>query len=351
MSYDYGSWKPYVSVAARRAKATQKIRKLNKAGQVTEPVSVQGRSIATSFWGKGWCKHMESLSDFENRLPRGRSYCRNGSVCHLAIQAGRIDALVMGSSLYKVSVDIESLSAAHWRAIKKTCSGEIGSLLELLQGRLSDQVMAVVTDHQAGLFPQPGEMTFACSCPDWASMCKHVAAVLYGVGNRLDQQPQLLFQLRNVDAAQLIDASLHLPTVNSSEGRLADDSLGAIFGIELEAGDAVAAIPKTPRQRKSAPAAAPKKAPARSRVAVSTPASSPVPKKKQPPMRKFRATAKSIAALRKKYGWSVTEFAAQLGVSPASVQRWESARETLKLHDRSLLALTALHRDLSSDKK
>ncbi|MEO5831349.1 MAG: helix-turn-helix domain-containing protein [Rhodanobacter sp.] len=341
MSYGYGSWKPYVPVAARRAKVAQQAKKLIKAGHASQPVSLKGRLIASSFWGKGWCKHLEALSDFENRLPRGRSYVRNGSVCHLAIQAGRIDALVMGSSLYRVSVDIKSLSAAHWRAIKKKCSGEIGSLLELLQGRLSDQVMAVVTDHHAGLFPQPGQMTFACSCPDWASMCKHVAAVLYGVGSRLDEQPQLLFQLRDVDATELIDASLDLSTAGTSEGRLADDKLGAIFGIELEAGDAIAAMPGTSRKPKPARAAPPKKSPARSRDSVS----SPPRKNNHAPVREFQATAKSIAALRKKHGWSVAEFATRLNVSPASVQRWEAAHGTLKLHDRCLAALAALHRD------
>lgn len=342
MSRGYGSWKPYVPVAARRAKAAQQVNKLIKASHASQPVSLKGRLIATSFWGKGWCKHLEALSDFANRLPRGRSYVRNGSVCHLAIDAGRIDALVMGSSMYRVSVDIQSLAPADWTTIKSKCSGEIGSLLELLQGRLSDQVMGVVTDPAAGLFPQPGQMTFACSCPDWASMCKHVAAVLYGVGSRLDEQPQLLFLLRDVDAEQLIGASLDLPTAaESSKGRLADDKLGAIFGIELEAGDAIAAKPGASRKPKSARAAPPKKSPARSRGSVS----SQRRKNNHEPAREFQATAKAIAALRKQHGWSVSEFATRLSVSPASVQRWEATRGKLRLQQRCLAALAALRGD------
>jgi uncharacterized Zn finger protein len=348
MSRGYGSWKPYVPVAARRAKAAQQVKKLNKTGHAAQPVSLSGRLIATSFWGKGWCEHLEALSDFANRLPRGRSYVRNGSVCHLAIHAGRIDALVMGSSLYRVTVDIQSLSPADWSAIKRKCSGEIGSLLELLQGRLSDQVMGVVTDRSVGLFPQPGQMTFACSCPDWASMCKHVAAVLYGIGSRLDEQPQLLFLLRDVDAAELIGASLNLSTIAKfSEGRLADDKLGAIFGIDLEAGDSIAVRPGASRKAKSARAAPPKKSPPSSRVSLA----SQQRKNQHEPAREFQATAKSIAALRKQHGWSVSEFATRLSVSPASVQRWEATRGKLKLHDRCLAALAALHRDLRGVKK
>ena len=348
MSYGYGSWKPYVPVAARRAKAAQQAKKLIKAGQASQPVSLKGRSIAISFWGKGWCTHLEAFSDFANRLPRGRSYVRNGSVCHLVIHAGRIEALVSGSSLYRVNVDIQSLSPAAWTTIKRKCSGEIGSLLELLQGRLSDQVMRVVTDRSTGLFPQPGQMTFACSCPDWATMCKHVAAVLYGVGSRLDEQPQLLFQLRAVDAAELIDTSLNLPTATeSSQGRLANDKLGAIFGIDLVAGDAVASLRMTSGKPQSARAAPPQEPLRRSHVAVS----SQHAKRHDNAARDFKPTPKSIAALRRKHGLSATDLAMRLNVSPASVQRWEATRGKLKLHDRCLVALAALHRDLNGVKK
>ena len=320
MSYGYGAWKPYVPVATRRAQAAKQAKKLTKAGQVLQPVSLTGRTIANTFWGKGWCKHLEAFSDFENRLPRGRSYVRNGSVCHLAIHAGRVEALVMGSSLYRVTVQTPSLQPAVWAAIKRQCSGEIGSLLELLQGRVSDQVMRVVSARATGLFPQAGQMKFTCSCPDWADMCKHVAAVLYGVGSRLDAQPQLLFLLRDVDPNELISASLNVSTAaTSSEGRLADEQLGAIFGIDLEAGDAAAVCPKHDLDNAVA--------------------------------RDFRASAKSVAALRKKHRLSVSEFALRLSVSPASVQRWEATRGRLKLHDRCLVALAALQRDVPRAKQ
>ncbi len=241
--YGYGSgWAPYVSVAERRRRAARKMDALRKKGVDVQPVVIEGRKIAKSFWGEAWCGHLESFSDFENRLPRGRSYVRNGSVCHLAVAKGRIEAKVSGSELYNVKVAVKTLPGKQWSAIKRRCSGQIGSLLELLQGRLSDHVMAVVTDRQDGLFPAPKEISFECSCPDWAVMCKHVAAVLYGVGARLDARPELLFLLRGVNHEELIEADAAAAVAGATRRgkskRLAAGDLSDVFGIELEAGDA-----------------------------------------------------------------------------------------------------------------
>ncbi len=240
----HNGWAPYVPVAVRRRRAMKKMEALRKKGADIQPVEIKGRKISQTFWGQAWCQHLEGFSDFENRLPRGRTYVRNGSVCHLAIAQGQIEAKVSGSSLYTVRVQIKTLPSAKWKALKHRSSGQIGSLLELLQGRLSDHVMEVVTDRQGGLFPLPGEMSFQCSCPDWALMCKHVAAVLYGVGARLDSQPELLFKLRGVNHEELIAAdaeqAVAAATTRNTSKRLADTDIGAVFGIDL-ADDAPAA--------------------------------------------------------------------------------------------------------------
>jgi uncharacterized Zn finger protein len=209
---------------------------LQKKGANIQPIEIEGRKIAHTFWGEGWCDHLESFSDYSNRLPRGRTYVRNGSVCHLAIKKGQIEAKVAGSDIYEVRVKIDTLSATQWNAIKKQCSGQIGSLLELLQGKLSDHIMSVVTDRNTGLFPKPAEIKFGCDCPDYASMCKHVAAVLYGIGARLDNDPSLLFRLRGVNHEELIDTQVAVPsgTGKGKSKRLATDSLGDLFGIELD---------------------------------------------------------------------------------------------------------------------
>jgi uncharacterized Zn finger protein len=234
----YNEWPAYVPVAERRRKALKKMEALRKKGMNIQPVTIEGKKIAKTFWGEAWCDHLEGFSDFENRLPRGRTYVRNGSVCHLAFEKGKIQAKVCGSELYEVQVQIKTLPPKKWTAIKSRCGGQIGSLLELLQGRLSDQVMTVVTDRADGLFPLPGEMSFHCSCPDWASMCKHVAAVLYGAGARLDVKPELLFLLRGVDHEDLIAAdaeqSISDATTRSTSKRLTTESMSDIFGIDLD---------------------------------------------------------------------------------------------------------------------
>ena len=250
MSY-YGGWKPYVPVAKRRSQAKKKMEALQKKGQNIQPVEIEGRKIARTFWGEGWCNHLESFSDFDNRLPRGRTYVRNGSVCHLAIKKGKVEAKVAGSDIYEVRVKIKTLSKQSWNKIKQQCSGQIGSLLELLQGELSDNIMTVVTDRKTGLFPKPTEIEFDCDCPDWADMCKHVAATLYGVGARLDHDPALLFRLRGVSHEELVDVKVTAPagTGKGKSKRLADENLGDVFGIDLDATAELASAKKTREQK------------------------------------------------------------------------------------------------------
>ncbi len=262
MSWNYG-WKPYVPVAVRRQRAMKKMEALRKKGVNVQPVEIDGRKIARTFWGEAWCDHLESFSDYANRLPRGRTYVRNGSVCHLAIDKGKIEAKVSGSELYTVQIAIKTLAPKTWKEVKRRCTGQIGSLIELLQGNLSDQVMEVVTDRQNGLFPLPGEISLECSCPDWATMCKHVAAVLYGVGARLDHKPELLFKLRGVDHEELIaadaEAAVSAATARGTTKRLADDDLSDVFGIELEAAAPEPLRPARPPKKAKAPKQKPKR--------------------------------------------------------------------------------------------
>lgn len=236
MAYGWG-WRPYVPVALRRAQAFLKMEELRKTGVNIQPVRIEGRQIARTFWGRAWCEHLEKFSDYENRLPRGRTYVRNGSVCHLDIAKGRITAKVTGSEVYDVRIAIKPLSKDKWRRVKRACVGQVGSLLELLKGKLSDNVMAVVTDRDRGLFPRPSEISLDCSCPDWAGMCKHVAAVLYGVGARLDERPELLFGLRAVNHEELVteDAAKAVVTRAKKPSRrtLDETELSEVFGIDV----------------------------------------------------------------------------------------------------------------------
>jgi uncharacterized Zn finger protein len=238
MSWNYYGFRPYVSVAERRRKAAREMAKLAKKGKSIRPVQLEGRTIARTFWGKAWCDNLESYMDYANRLPRGRTYVRNGSVVHLDIHPGEIEAQVSGSELYKVKISIAPAAKAKWKRLCGDCAGEIGSLVELLGGRFSDHVMGVITRKETGLFPAPAEIDLDCSCPDWATMCKHVAAVLYGVGARLDQSPELLFTLRSVNHEELITRAASAADLAgkapAAGPELAEDEIGAVFGIELD---------------------------------------------------------------------------------------------------------------------
>jgi uncharacterized Zn finger protein len=233
----YFGWRPYVSVAGKRRQAERKLAKLKKQGKSVSPVTIEGRTIAKSFWGKSWCSNLERYSDYENRLPRGRAYVRNGSVVDLQITKGEVSAMVAGSELYHVKISIKPVTAGRWKAICRDCAGTIDSLVELLQGRLAKGVMDRVCREGDGLFPAPGEIKLSCSCPDWADMCKHVAAVLYGVGARLDEIPQLLFVLRDVDEKELlagVEQGLPLTRTTPSAAKVLDDSdVAALFGLEM----------------------------------------------------------------------------------------------------------------------
>lgn len=234
---DFYDFKPYVSAGARRSLAAGEVAKLRKRGRAVSPVIIEGVKIASTFWGKAWCDNLERYSDFANRLPRGRTYVRNGAVVDLQLGPGGVAALVSGSTMYDVKVTVAPVPPARWKAICKDSAGAIDSLIELLQGRFSKAVMTRLCQEKTGLFPSPADIRFTCSCPDWAAMCKHVAAVLYGIGARLDAQPELLFTLRQVDQQGLItNAGTDLSTTarRPAEGKmLASDDLSELFGIEI----------------------------------------------------------------------------------------------------------------------
>lgn len=295
--YSSSRFAPYVSVAQRRANAAKHAQKLAKKGQALAPVTIEGRAITTTFWGKAWCAHLESFSDYANRLPRGRSYVRNGSVIDLQIAPGKIIAQVMGSSLYEETIVIKPLPPKQWAAIKAECAGKIDSLVGLLQGRLSDGVMRVITDREKGLFPAPTEIELDCSCPDWADMCKHIAAVLYGVGARLDAQPELLFVLRGVDHLELIGAAADAPALAGRvAGAMDTAQMADVFGIEIDAGPAGPAGPARPvaESRKAAKVKAVRVAAKKAPVAVKAKA-----KKQTVIKKKAKAKAKAPAAPRR----------------------------------------------------
>lgn len=234
----YASMYPeYVPVAERKARAAKQVEKLaKKRGAPLSPIELEGRTIAKTFWGKAWCDNVESYQDFAYRLDRGRSYVRSGAVIDLQIQRGKVSALVTGSgrSPYEISIEIAPLEKKRWEAIKKACTNKIDSLLSLAQGKLPETVLHRFCDKQEGLFPTPKEINLKCNCPDIAGLCKHLAAVLYGIGARLDQDPKLFFLLRGVKETELIGGQAIDVLTAGVETTIADGDLADVFGVEFD---------------------------------------------------------------------------------------------------------------------
>lgn len=309
--YGYG-FKPYVSAAERRRKAEKEARALAAKGIKLSPVRLAGRNIANTFWGKAWCDNLEAYSDYANRLPRGRTYVRNGSVIDLQIASGKITALVQGSNLYTIGIEIAPLSKAHWARFKTASAGSVSNLLDLMQGKLPQATLSAICEQSSGLFPAPREIKVKCSCPDGAYLCKHLAAVLYGIGARLDTQPELFFTLRGVDASELISVTAQ-DVVGAPAGKpkanaaLGGADLSALFGVEIEsetpppapskraAGKIVGKRSKTPAKKPSAKVdTKPRKAPPKHAV-EKTAAKPKVSGPKKTPARKPVAPAKQVA--------------------------------------------------------
>jgi hypothetical protein len=253
VAFEHGDYPGYVSAAERRRRIAAAVRDLERRGHDPEPVEIPGREIATTFWGEAWCEHVEGLADLATRLPRGRSYARSGAVVDLRIEPGAVRARVCGTELYDATVSIRPLSRARWSAVRRASTGRIGDLVELLSGRLPEDVLRLLVDRERGLFPASEEIRLECSCPDDARLCKHLAAVLYGIGARLDRSPELLFVLRGVDAGELVAAAGAAAgkAVGSAGGSaLPRDALGEIFGIELDASGDVALPPVRAREKR-----------------------------------------------------------------------------------------------------
>ena len=254
MMMSYWRYPRYVSVAEKRAKAEKKLKQLKKKNPHIKPIEIEGRTIARTWWGKAWNQNLESYADYSNRIGRGRSYVRHGAVLDLQIDSGKVESLVQGSKSkpYSVTIRIKATGKKTWQEIKTASEGKLDSLQELLSGKFPKGLGEIFTTQGKGLFPSPKEIDFDCSCPDWATMCKHVAATLYGIGARLDEDPELFFKLRQVKMKDLVSEAVEgktrelLKKARKKTARaIAESDLGDVFGIDMENPMA----PKTKRKK------------------------------------------------------------------------------------------------------
>ncbi|KJJ83858.1 zinc finger SWIM domain-containing protein [Candidatus Omnitrophus magneticus] len=233
----------YVTLSEKLAKAERSLKQLKKKDPSITPLIVTGTKIVKTWWGKSWIENLKNYADYSNRLGRGRSYIKNGFILDFKIKEGEITSLVQGTRRepYEIRIKIEPLDNKTWDEIKKHCEGKIESLTELIEGEFPKDLAEIFTRKGQGLFPSPKEIKFGCSCLDWADMCKHVAASLYGVGVKLDTDPKLFFTLRKVEMNDLITEALQnksknmLKKANKKTSRVIDDSAASkIFDINID---------------------------------------------------------------------------------------------------------------------
>ncbi len=361
-------WYPrYVPVDGQRARAVSEMHELRSRGVSVQPIEIRGRTIARSFWGRHWCEHLESFSEYAARLAHGRAYVRNGSICHLAVDVGSVDAMVIGSALYRVAIRIRRLPEPAWTAIRSACAGRIGTLSELHEGLLPDRVVAAIVTPDAGLFPQPGEIVPSCECADRAPMCKHAAAVLSGVGSRLDDSPELLFRLRGVDEKELIADGVAPASARATPDASAGGNGKPTVGVDPGSGNAATAPYWSGATSNATEPGAFSNAPARGAPTPADPAPAPRRVKKTLTYRPstpiaslplalpadigdeaagFQPTGELVGELRERCGCSVTEFADLIQVTAPTVRRWETTSGPLSLHARPWEALRALHLEI-----
>jgi uncharacterized Zn finger protein len=236
----WGYYPEYVPVAKKQADAKKALAKLQKKNPGISPVVIEGTKVAKTWWGIAWNKNLESYADYSNRIGRGRAYLRNGFVLDLQINPENVTAIVAGSGRnpYKVKITINALPKATWQKITEVCGRSIASIEQLVQGKFPKELESIFMQKGEGLFPSPKEINFDCDCPDWADMCKHVAAALYGIGARFDQDPTLFFKLRNIEIEALIKKSVEEKMENmlKNSGKktrrvMADANIGELFGI------------------------------------------------------------------------------------------------------------------------
>ena len=236
----YYGFPRYESVAEKKAKASRSLAKMKKKNPDIEPVIIEGRTLVKSWWGKSWNINLESYADYSNRIERGKRYVRNNAVLDLKISKGKVAAKVQGSRVkpYDVEITIDALDNKKWEQVTELCNHRIDSLEQLIEGKFPKELEILFTEKKYGMFPSPKEIHFACSCPDWAYMCKHVAATLYGIGARLDNDPMLFFTLRDIDGQMLIRKSMErkLESMLKNAGKkskreIAAKDISDIFGL------------------------------------------------------------------------------------------------------------------------
>ncbi|MGH9066476.1 MAG: SWIM zinc finger family protein [Acidimicrobiales bacterium] len=180
--------------------------------KVTRPVARRPRArqgFGQTWWGRAWVEAIEGRARLDpNRLPRGRTYARRGSVGELGVEPGVVRAAVQGSRAkpYAVWVRVRPFDDGEWDRLLDSVASRLGHAAALLDGELPAELSEDVAAAGLDLLPGLGEVQPRCTCPDWADPCKHSAAVCYLIADALDADPFLLLLLRGRSREEVMAA-------------------------------------------------------------------------------------------------------------------------------------------------
>jgi uncharacterized Zn finger protein len=255
-------------------------------------------------------------------------------VLDLQVNPGKVESLVQGSRSkpYSVNVKIKAVNKKIWQEIKTACGGKLDSLQELLTGKFPKALDEIFMAQGKGLFPSPKEIEFNCSCPDWAYMCKHVAATLYGIGTRLDEEPGLFFKLRKIKVKDLVTGAVEdktrklLKRAKKKTSRvIAESDLADVFGIDMEE-PVISKKKKTKTAKKTSKTKKPSShAPKKSKSKTITPKSrKKTPQKKVTPGKKVKPPFDTVVGIvrRSKKGVTVALIREKTGFDDKQIRNF-----------------------------
>lgn len=233
------SWSSREQAEEARARLAREIARRRAEGEpLTAVTAPKSGHLCAQFWGRAWCRHLQDMTAYEGRLAPGRTCLRQGRVHDLTIHPGEVRAIVADQTLHTTRLHIRPLEAETWNRLQQAAAASGPSLLDLLSGRLGEDLLRLLCDPETGLFPRADEIRFDCDCTDDAEPCKHAAAVFYAVGLELDARPEALFLLRGADPTVLLAEAAREAgaSLQAAANDLAANNLGALFGIDLDDG-------------------------------------------------------------------------------------------------------------------
>ena len=209
-------------------------------------VKIDGKVISSSWWGQMWCRNIENYSNIRNRLERGRTYIRQNTVKSLSISNNCAESQVQGHSKepYRVIINIKTIEKSKYDNILNKCENSVDNLESLMTGSFPKEYQQFFTDEEYGLFPKSNEIDYNCTCLDYEKnmhMCKHIAATMYAIGNKLDNDPLIFFKLRGIDISEFSNKILKKETefvwnnINGESNRkINSNDISFLFGVDCD---------------------------------------------------------------------------------------------------------------------